>query len=282
MTERRSGGSLLVVGTGIQMPNQLTVEARAAIETADRVFYGVADPITRHQIKQLHPQAESLFDLYSVDKSRTITYREMVEKVLAAVRAGFKVCFVLYGHPGVFAQPSHAAIRQARSEGFPAKMLPAISAEDCLIADLGVDPGAQGCQSFEAWDFLLRRRKIDSTVPLLLWQVAGIGERNYPTQCNRANLALLTEYLQQFYPSTHEIIIYEASPFAVCDPKIERLPLSRLAEAPVSSISTVYIPAHGSTPIDAEMAQRSGWSHGPGSRREASDPFVSERNVVKQ
>ncbi len=263
MAKQQSEGSLLVVGTGIQAPNQLTVEACAAIEAADKVFYGVADPITRHQLKQLSPQAESLSDLYGVDKSRSMTYRDMVEKVLSAVRAGFKVCFVLYGHPGVFVNPSHAAIQQARREGFDAKMLPAISAEDCLIADLGVDPGLQGCQSFDAWDFLLRRRRIDPTVPLLLWQVAGIGEKNYPTSCNRANLALLAEYLQQFYPSTHEIIVYEASPFAICDPKIERLPLSKLSEVSVSNRSTVYIPACGSTPIDPEMAQRSGWNHLP-------------------
>jgi hypothetical protein len=34
-------------------------------------------------------------------------------------------------------------------------MLPAVSAEDCLFADLGVDPGAAGCQSHEAADFLI-------------------------------------------------------------------------------------------------------------------------------
>lgn len=258
MAKQKSRGSLLVVGTGIQAPNQLTVEARAAIEAADKVFYGVADPLTRYLLKQLNPQTESLFDLYGVDKLRSVTYQEMVERVLAAVRTGLKVCFVLYGHPGVFVNPSHAAIRQARREGFDAKMLPAISAEDCLIADLGVDPGLQGCQSFEAWDFLLRRRRVDPTVPLLLWQVAGIGERNYPTNCNRANLALLAEYLQQFYPSTHEIIVYEASPFAICDPKVERLPLSKLSEAPVSNMSTVYVPTHGNAPIDSEMAQKLG------------------------
>src|SRR2546429_6584747 len=47
--------------------------------------------------------------------------------------------------------------RQAREEGFEAEMLPAVSAEDCLFADLGVDPGDEGCQSFEATSFLLFR-----------------------------------------------------------------------------------------------------------------------------
>jgi len=31
-------------------------------------------------------------------------------------------------------------------------MLPGISAEDCLVADLGIDPASSGCQSYEAND----------------------------------------------------------------------------------------------------------------------------------
>ena len=54
----------------------------------------------------------------------------------------------------VFVQPSHESIAIARLEGFSARMLPGISAEDCLFADIGLDPGKDGCQSFEATDFL--------------------------------------------------------------------------------------------------------------------------------
>ena len=48
-------------------------------------------------------------------------------------------------------------------EGFNAQMLAGISAEDCLFADLGLDPGKNGCQSFEATDFLIRRRQFEPT-----------------------------------------------------------------------------------------------------------------------
>ena len=43
------------------------------------------------------------------------------------IRAGFRVCAVFYGHPGVFVYPSHEAIRRARAEGFAARMLPALT-----------------------------------------------------------------------------------------------------------------------------------------------------------
>ena len=60
---------------------------------------------------------------------------------------------------------------QARAEGFNARMLPGISAEDCLFANLGADPGTHGCQSFEATSFLLRKPKFDTLTHLILWQI---------------------------------------------------------------------------------------------------------------
>ena len=40
-------------------------------------------------------------------------------------------------HPGVYVAPSHETVLRARAEGYPARMLPGISSEDCLFADLG-------------------------------------------------------------------------------------------------------------------------------------------------
>ena len=62
----------------------------------------------------------------------------MVERILSYVRRGLNVCVVFYGHPGV--HPGHESIRRARMEGFSASKLPGISAEDCLFAELGIDP----------------------------------------------------------------------------------------------------------------------------------------------
>ena len=86
------------------------------------------------------------------------------------------MCAVFYGHPGVFVNPSHRAVAQARAEGFRAAMLPGVSAEDCLFADLGLDPGAHGCQSYEATDFVIRRRSCYPSALLILWQVGALGE----------------------------------------------------------------------------------------------------------
>lgn len=72
---------------------------------------------------------------------QALSYRQMVDAMLDEVRAGKRVCGAFYGHPGVLLACA-SNIAQAREEGFDAVMEPGISAEDCLYADLIVDPAA--------------------------------------------------------------------------------------------------------------------------------------------
>jgi len=92
-------------------------------------------------------------------------------------------------------------------------MLPAVSALDCLVADLGIDPAATGLQSYEATDFIVHRRRPDTAATLVLWQIGVVGELGYARAPRRENLALLVDRLARAYPREHEVIVYEASPY---------------------------------------------------------------------
>ncbi|HEY6069313.1 MAG TPA: SAM-dependent methyltransferase, partial [Gaiellaceae bacterium] len=186
-------GSLTVIGTGINGTAHLTPEARAAFERAEAAFYLVTEPLTMRLLEDLNPAAISLYDHYEAGVDRSQSYERMQETILGEVRAGRRVCAAFYGHPGIFVAPSHGAVRRARDEGFRVWMLPAVSAEDCLFADLGVDPGLSGCQSFGATDFLLRRRQVDPSAVLVLWQVSVIGVRHYTREPTPRNLDVLVD-----------------------------------------------------------------------------------------
>jgi precorrin-6B methylase 1 len=167
----------------------------------------------------------------------------MVEAILAPLEAGRDVCAVFYGHPGVFVLPGHEAVRRAREAGHAARMLPAVSALDCLVADLGIDPGATGLQSYEATDFLVHRRRPDTAATLVLWQVGVVGETGYALEPRPERLALLAERLAHSYPAEHETIVYEATPYPlVSEPFVLRTPLAQLASAPVPLLSTLVVP----------------------------------------
>ena len=176
----------------------------------------------------------------------------MSDRLVEHARNGRRVVGVFYGHPGVFTSPSHWAVEGARAEGIPARMLPAVSAEDCLFADLGIDPGDGACQSFEATDMIIRARVPATDAHLVVWQVGVVAQLGLET--GGARVAELVQYLERFYPAEHMIIHYQAAQSVVADPTIEPVPLSELGSLALAVTSTLYVPPLGEREYDMEMA----------------------------
>ena len=252
----RRPGSLTIVGAGIRPGLHATRESIARIRSADKVLYLLAEIAPISWLDELNPSAESLDDLYRADRPFAEVYEDIVGRILDHVRRPQGVCVVFYGHPSVFDRTSHDAVGRARAEGFEARILPGITAEDCLYADLELDPGAAGCQSFDATDFLVRRRAPDPAVPLILWQVGVVGETRTTGEVRRLGLSVLGERLEEIYGAEHELVVYEATPFPVGRPMIERCLVRELADAGVTGLSTLYVPPKGAAPRDAEMMAR--------------------------
>lgn len=252
-------GSLIVVGTGIRSVGQLTIESIAWIERADKVFYIVSDPVGESLIRRLNPSAESLQKYYVHGKPRLQTYQDIVGCIMDSVRNGNQTCAAFYGHPGVFVLPSHVAVRQARSEGYEARMLPGISAEDCLYADLGVDPATSGCQAYEATDFVMHRRKLDPSCSVIIWQIGVVGDWTYrQTGYTNSGLPLLVEKLSEHYRPDHRVFVYEAAVFPGCEPVIRPVLLCQLPSVPLTPASTMYIPPAQAAVPDRNMYLRLG------------------------
>jgi Tetrapyrrole (Corrin/Porphyrin) Methylases len=253
-----SGPSLVVVGTGIQVAAHVSDLTRAHVSQADKVLFLAADAGAAAWLVTTNATAESLERFYAPGKERAETYEEMVEHVLSFVRAGASVCMAVYGHPGVFTYATHESVRRARAEGYEARMLPAISAEDCLFADLGVDPADHGCQSYEATDFLVHDRTVDLTSALVLWQIGIVGNLGYVDHASESGLAVLVETLVARYGATHPVVVYHASPHPIVPPKIQRILLGDVVTADVVPMSTLYVPPLTGSRIDLAMARRLG------------------------
>lgn len=244
MTQKQ--GSLVCVGTGIQFAGQISVLAKSYIESADVVFTLVPEAYTEKWLEKLNGDVRSLQGYYAKAgeiKNRRDSYAQMVAAIMAEVQAGRVVVCAFYGHPGVFACVSHLAIAQATEEGYSAQMLPGISAEDCLWADLGIDPGSCGHQSFEASQFMFYQHTPDPCAHLLLWQIGIAGEHTL-TQFSTTSekLQVLVEQLQQWYPAEHQVVLYEAASLATLQPRIECIALASLPQAKLSGITTLLVP----------------------------------------
>lgn len=251
--------SLVIAGTGIKFLSHLTVETSAYIKQADRVFFLVNEPAIKEWIRNNHPQTESLEFLYTKYALRKDCYKAITNYILEAVRKKQHICVVFYGHPAVFAQPGLDAVKLAKLEGFDAKILPGISAQDCLFADLMIDPGSHGCHSFEATDFLLFKRKFDPRGHLILWQVDIIGVLSNPLRHdNKKGAELLVKYLCDFYQPNHEVFLYEAAQYPSIEPSIQSISLIDLPNAAYSKITTLYVPPIKNTWYDQEFINELG------------------------
>ncbi|MFK2905325.1 hypothetical protein ISP17_15285 [Dyella ginsengisoli] len=250
-------GSIACVGLGMTLGSHLTPLARSHIEQADVVFAALSDGIVERWLERMHPDVRSLQPYYAQGKSRLKTYREWVAVMMAEVRAGKRVCAVFYGHPGVFAWSPHKVIEAARAEGFPAHMEPGISAEDCLYADLGIDPGRFGCQHFEASQLLFYERRIDPTAYLVLWQVGVVGNPSIarPDQ-NVAYRELLVEVLARDYPLDHELLIYRCATLPIEQPRVRRMTLRELTGADIPAEETVVLPPARALQRNAQLTAR--------------------------
>ena len=257
MDRPASTGSLACVGVGITIGSHISPLARSHIEQADVVFSAVSDGIVELWLKEMNPDVRSLQPFYAEGKPRSQTYREMVEAMLSEVRAGKRVCGAFYGHPGVFAWAPHKAVETARQEGFHAHMEPGISSEDCLYADLGIDPGRVGCQHFETTQFMLYRRKVDPSAWLILWQVGLAGEQTGSRfATGSAYRQVLVDVLRRDYPADHQVIAYRAATLPIQSPRMERMPLSALPQADLNMSDTLVVPPACNLQEDPDIRAR--------------------------
>jgi uncharacterized protein YabN with tetrapyrrole methylase and pyrophosphatase domain len=232
-----------VVGTGIRSIGQLTLEAVNVIRAADVVLHLVTDPFTTGRLTDLNPNSRSLRGSYTDGRPRMEAYEEMIGQTLAELEAGRNVAAAYYGHPGVFAFPPHESIRVARERGYISRMLPGISAEDCLVAELGVDPAADGLQSYEATDFIVSRRSIDAKVPLILWQAGLVGHREFDSVgYENRGFSRLRDILVDLYGPEHLVTVYQAGVLPLEEAAIRTLSLLEIERQDVSAMATLYIP----------------------------------------
>lgn len=256
-----SSGSLVIVGCGINPLAHCSVEAQAHIEQAEVLVVHVPDALGMIWLRERHPDLIDLQSCYRESANRADAYELMVQRTVAPAIAGKRVVAVFYGHPGVFVSPSHEAIKRARAAGISARMLPGISAEDCLVADVGFDPAEGGCAQFEATQFLFNQYPLQSSMHLILWQACVVGDHTLTTRAPaRGGLSTLKQKLLRYHPPSHMVALYEAPTLSLCSARVEWIALADLDTARLSQITTLFIPARGKPEPDFESLSLMGLS----------------------
>jgi uncharacterized protein YabN with tetrapyrrole methylase and pyrophosphatase domain len=238
----RSSGSIQLVGIGYLAGAHVTAETLALIRGADRLFFLVGDPLLEMWLRSLNPAARSLEDCAAEGMPLADCCHRMADEVMNAVRNGVNICVAFSGHPGIAVDPAYEILQRAKASGVRVMMFPAVSTMDCLFADVGIDP-AQGCQLFEAETLVEMDYRLDPRSSLILLQAGVIGVQQVSTTASGAvGIRRLTRFLRKYYPSSHEVIVYEAATVPISSPRVERTKLSQLSKIALTAVSTLYVP----------------------------------------
>jgi len=238
-------GSLVIAGCGLH-PGHMTLETESYIKNAELVLVVAPNPLSIQHIRKLNDNVENLGRFYRDDLTRLQTYHGMADYMVSRVKDGQNVCTIFYGHPGIFVLSTHIAHEKLSELDYPVKMLPGISADACLFADLNIDPASTGCQSFEATQFLLTKREFDTCAGLIIWQIGLVGEHTLKQQSpGKHGLKAITKLLQKHYPREHNVCLYQAPTLPGFKPQIHWFPLGELPNREVCSTMTLYVPPCG-------------------------------------
>lgn len=252
-----NSGSLCVVGVGIGFARHVPPQIVSIIETADAVLYQVADPATAAWLHELNETARSLSrPPPAQDTLAEEIYESMAQRVIETLAAAQRVVLVSYGHPAVCQHATHRAVELARAAGYEVTMLPAVSAFDCMLADLGVDPSL-GCVMYDATALVLSNLPLDPRLDLVLWQI-GVFANPYYKGARRVPVDLLVERLAAVYGDRHRATVYSAPLLPTCSPRIELVTIDALTSVALDERCLLYIPASTPKRVDVLTAARLG------------------------
>ncbi len=201
----------------------------------------------------------SLDDIYFSSKQRSESYDKIANELLSSIQKNDNVCFLIYGHPTFFSSVVDKIKKRISSEDIIIQVMPGISAMDCLFADLKIDPGSMGLQSYDATEFLLYDEKFSTTSHLVLWQIAIIGEigvvKNSKINLDKQKKAItiLITKLLIHYPADHIVKLYVASQYPSIEFELVSIELQKLNEINISRLATLYIPPSKEKTINLDV-----------------------------
>lgn len=251
---------MAIVGLGINGVHQFTREGEETIRRCSHTFVADSAPGVVDHVRTLCPRVTDLKDRFRAGVHRVEIYRGIASEVVAAAIEAPPVCFATYGHPKMYSYPTVLMQRAAAILDIRVSVLPGVSFLDTLLVDLGLDPGFDGLQLYEATDLLVRRRPLQPDVACVIAQAPVVGEPgNRETSYNKANIVRLRDYLLTFYPPDHEVVAVVSKPHPLLAPIRLTSRLSELATVLASGpqSGTLYIPpVERRAIVDTELADQ--------------------------
>jgi len=236
---------IFVIGLGLNTPLQVTQEAEQTLALCKHVYFLHTEPYwTKRYLARFCSDVTDLQSCYEDGEDRINAYDLMVSAVLDGAKSSPPVALALYGSPAVFVNPTQQIRCLAERDGLKVKVLPGISAMECMLVDLGVDP-SDGMLVYEANDMLAYRKPLLPGAHCFVWQIGGVESELFSKASSAGHrFRRIKEYLLKFYPPDHLVAIVSCATMPTVATTIDRI---RIADLESESLAlhqgtTLYIP----------------------------------------
>jgi len=200
---------IILLGYGVDDTLQLTVEAQRVLARIGATFTVGLPPNLARFLKAQRVECIDLAGRFEAGRSYADCYLDVADAILRKAADEPPAVFLTQGSPLFLNSINRFLVMQARERKLTVQTLPALSAFDAIVSDLGLDVGTFGLQLFNARRLVARRQQVNPEVPLLLLQLAGFAaETVEPAHQDDAVLYQpLAGYLRQFYPAEHAVTL---------------------------------------------------------------------------
>lgn len=216
-----------IIGLGISGGDHLTLESLKALKSSDVIF--APRGALPQALLGLAADFRDTSDLYH----KPDTERLLAEAVLQEAVRSVTVCTV--GHPLVFDKPAAFLLEACRRRGVACRVLPAVSAVDAVLCELGFAADQEGFQARQAVH--VPGAKLDASLPLFVFRCNALAAR---PDLRRRFIAAL----RKPYPPGHRASFVEAAHVPKKPSSVKSFPLKdlekELTSAPAEA--TLFVP----------------------------------------
>ncbi len=261
---------ITIVGSGLRVPDQLTIEALEIICSCNTVFTIfhpkelIIETINwyKSKSKDSFPQTKviSLDELYQSNRLRRKNYSEAANTIINGVKKyGAPIAYLTQGNPVNLDQVTAKVVRQAKELNYTCEVIPGVSSIDTILVDLRVEI-APGLQIFEASSLVGQRLNPDNRLSCIVQQTSHFGTNFIIKGRNpvAGYLSPLKNYLLKFYPEEHKVTFVRSRFNADELSRIKTVELKNLDNIQSNELlgSSLFIPPSRKPEMDKSFANQ--------------------------
>lgn len=230
----------IIVGKGIDEPNDLSLEAYTIIKNCSTVVSYFGDDHTGNFLRNINPNIISLEDFFNKNIEKSNIHYLMAKIYIDIASKNKNVIFVLEGNPGVGEDIELKILSIAKEMKLTVKIVPGQSSLDSIFTKVNLNSLENGLTISEPWNL---KKALHSDFPILITLIGysrGTKTNNYVNfnQILKKEIAEIKKILLKKFSPDHTV--YLLNPKGTFRLQLEKI--EEFTKNWVRRKSTVYIP----------------------------------------